>query len=137
LTRHRLTTLRGPDGERRAPGELAGRRVLAVSGLGNPASFESSLQEAGAEVSSLRYPDHHAYSETDLEQIAREQSACGAELVLLTAKDAVKLPQPASFRPWLAECELEIVRGQERVEALLEQVRAAVATQEAEAPRAG
>jgi tetraacyldisaccharide 4'-kinase len=126
LTRHRLTALRGPGGERRAPGELAGRRVLAVSGLGNPASFESSLQQAGAEVSSLRYPDHHSYTGADLERIAREQTARQAELVFLTAKDAVKLPHPIPFPAWVAECELEIVRGQEQVEDLLAQVGAAI-----------
>jgi tetraacyldisaccharide 4'-kinase len=127
LTRHRFTALRGPDGESCSPGDLAGHRVLAVSGLGNPASFEGSLQQAGAEVSSIRYPDHHAYTWQDLEHIAREQAARQAAVVILTEKDAVKLPRPLPFVPWVAECELEILRGQERVAALFQQVQAAVA----------
>ncbi len=122
LTRHRLTALRGPDGERRPPEDLAGRRVLAVSGLGNPASFEDSLRAAGAEPVPLRYPDHHAYSAADWEEIAREQAQQRAEFVVLTEKDAVKLPAPLPFEAWVAECELEILSGAEQVEALLQTV---------------
>ena len=122
LTRHRLTALRGPTGERRAPEQLSGRRALAVSALGNPASFEDSLRAAGAELSPLRYPDHHAYTADDLDDIARAQALHGAEIVVLTEKDAVKLPVPLPFEAWVAECELEILSGSEQVEALLETV---------------
>jgi tetraacyldisaccharide 4'-kinase len=126
LTRHRLIALRGPAGERRPPEELAGLRVLAVSGLGNPASFERSLQQAGAEVVPCRYPDHHRYGAADLRRLVAEQRRQGAALVVTTQKDAVKLPPDSPLPLWVAQCELEVLHGEEQVQALLNKVRGVV-----------
>ncbi len=121
LTRHRLTALRGPQGQRCPPEQLAGERVLAVSALGNPASFEDSLIQAGAEVTALRYPDHHQYTRKDGQRMLREKGRRGAELVVVTEKDAVKL-ESFTKGVWVAECELSILRGEEEVEAMLAHV---------------
>ena len=116
LTRHRLTGLRGAGGHLHLPADLHGRRLLAVSGLGNPGAFEESLRQAGAEVLSCRFPDHYPYSPRDLRAIHERQRQAGAEVVVLTDKDAVKLPVPAASDWWVAECALEILRGQDQVE---------------------
>lgn len=131
LTRHRLTALRGPQGERRSPPELAGVRVLAVSGLGNPESFEQSLRQAGAEVIAHRYPDHHPYSGRDLQVIAEAKATKQAELAIITEKDAVKI-SPLDYPDlWVAECELDILQGEAQVEAGLAQAVAATHAYEA------
>lgn len=71
---------------------LRGRRVLALSAIANPESFERTLKEAGAEiVGSARYPDHHEYSEDDISAISASASERRAELIVTTDKDAVKL----------------------------------------------
>ena len=75
------------DGER-----LAGRRVVAFSGLGDPARFVAMLDALGADVVARRdFPDHHAFSERDLVAIgalAREYEA----LPVTTSKDAARIP---------------------------------------------
>ncbi len=69
-----------------------GSRVFLVSGLARPEGFAASAREAGLEIAGeLRFGDHHAYSEGDLARIGRAFQASGAEVVLTTAKDHVKL----------------------------------------------
>lgn len=44
-------------------GHMAGKKVMAVSAIGNPASFEQTISDIGAVVvESQRYPDHHDYT---------------------------------------------------------------------------
>ena len=72
---------------------LSGRRVAAVSALGNPASFEATLEECGAVlVARFQFPDHHAISREELDRTMEEARLAGAEAILTTEKDAVKMP---------------------------------------------
>ncbi|HEY8368318.1 MAG TPA: tetraacyldisaccharide 4'-kinase [Thermodesulfobacteriota bacterium] len=93
-SRYRPTAI-GPLGGPAAPlgeasGVLAGRRVVALSGLADPSSFHELLAELGAvEVRPLAFPDHHAYGPADYRRIAEAASA--ADVVVTTEKDAVKL----------------------------------------------
>jgi tetraacyldisaccharide 4'-kinase len=126
-TCHRLTGLRRPSGERRGVESLAGQRVLAVSGLGNPGSFEASLRQAGAEVFPCRFPDHHEYIAADLLTIQGQRAQNHLDAVITTEKDAVKLAGPAfGAEVEIAECELAMVRGAEQVEAALARLVAGV-----------
>jgi tetraacyldisaccharide 4'-kinase len=69
-----------------------GRRVYAFSALGNPAAFPRTLAALGADVLEHRaFRDHHWYSEGDLADLARAAEAAGAEAVVTTEKDAVKI----------------------------------------------
>jgi tetraacyldisaccharide 4'-kinase len=87
-------------GEDLAPGWLEGRPVLAAAGIGNPAAFERTLDALGARVvSTARFPDHHAYRDEDLGDIARAAEQAGAEAVVTTQKDAVKWPAAADGCP--------------------------------------
>ena len=71
---------------------FAAARVVAFAGIGRPAKFFATLQEAGAEVISARpFPDHHRYAEGELFPLRREAEAAGARLVT-TAKDWARLP---------------------------------------------
>jgi tetraacyldisaccharide 4'-kinase len=70
---------------------LEGRKVYAVSGIGNPAAFEKTLRRLGAELAGVaRFPDHQRYPAERLAGIGRAAAACGAEAVVTTQKDAVK-----------------------------------------------
>lgn len=77
--------------EKKLPLEhLKGRAVVALSGLGDPLSFEGQLEELSAVVSQTwRYPDHHPYTEREMRSI--EDLRGGLPLVT-TAKDFVRLP---------------------------------------------
>jgi len=66
-----------------APGELAGKRLHAVAGIGNPQRFFALLARLGLDPVCHAFPDHHAYRTTDLE-------FADCDWVLMTEKDAVK-----------------------------------------------
>lgn len=91
---------------------LRGRAVLAVSAIGNPHAFESQLTALGAVVTSARYPDHHPFSEADLNALAGR--AAPEMLVVCTLKDAVKLGDrwPRQAPPlWYLSQAVEVERG--------------------------
>ncbi len=73
--------------------QLDGASVLAFCGIGNPDSFFHGLAEAGAQVIATRtWPDHHAYTAKDVEELQRwgaEHPEAGA--LVCTMKDWVKL----------------------------------------------
>ncbi len=69
---------------------IDGQRVTIVSGLGSPEGFHAMVRALGAQISStLDYPDHHDYSLRDWKHI--QDAARGAQLLLTTEKDLVKL----------------------------------------------
>jgi tetraacyldisaccharide 4'-kinase len=68
---------------------LKGKAVVALSGLGDPLSFETQLEALGATIAqSWRYPDHHAYTERELRSITELR---GGLPVVTTYKDFVRL----------------------------------------------
>ena len=88
-------------GEEISVATIAGRKVMAVSAIGNPASFERTLRDLGAEIiSSLRYPDHHDYTLMEMEDIFRRADSFGAEMIIVTEKDAVKIPDEVAKENW-------------------------------------
>jgi tetraacyldisaccharide 4'-kinase len=76
---------------------LKGKAVVALSGLGDPLSFEASLESLGATPAQRwRYPDHHVYTEREMRSISDLR---GGLPVVTTFKDFVRLP--ASWRELL------------------------------------
>lgn len=73
---------------------IAGKRVIAMSAIGNPASFEQTVNDIGAiVVESLRFPDHHDYTEQEVLDVITQAAEQGVEAIIITDKDAVKFPQ--------------------------------------------
>ncbi len=69
---------------------LKGKKVLALSGIANPAYFSSLLRKCGMEVAGeMIFPDHHQYTGQDLTSILREVTKI--ESIVTTEKDLVKL----------------------------------------------
>jgi tetraacyldisaccharide 4'-kinase len=74
--------------------EFAGRPVFAFAGIGRPAKFFATLEALGARlVARHGFPDHHPYSDAELDRLAAGAAAARAALVT-TAKDAARLPPP-------------------------------------------
>ncbi len=89
------------------PLALAGRRIVAVSGLADPASFHSMLRQLGATiVATLDFPDHHDYTPHDVENIlfAAPETAD----VVTTEKDLVKLERFPQLNLSLYALRLEV-----------------------------
>lgn len=78
---------------------LRGRRVAALSSIGDPAAFEQLLMQTGAIVGlAVRFPDHYRYRARDLQRLERELAACELTQVVTTQKDWMRLgPQVASL----------------------------------------
>jgi len=72
---------------------MKNKKVMAVSAIGNPASFEQTIGDIGAEiVESLRFPDHHDYTDEEMMDMFQQAQNQGAEAIVITEKDAVKIP---------------------------------------------
>ena len=81
--------------------QIADRKVMAVSAIGNPASFERTLKDLGAEIiESLRYPDHHEYTMKEMQDVLQQADALDAEAIVVTEKDAVKIPEEVAMANW-------------------------------------
>jgi len=124
---HAAIGLRDSTGQTRSLADLAGRRVFAFAAIGNPAAFRRTLAEAGADVTGFRaFADHHAYTAADLEAICSLAQSAGAEEVLTTLKDLVKIRRPTRGPLPLAAVEiaLDVGVGRESLEAaVIEAVR--------------
>ncbi|MCE5217765.1 tetraacyldisaccharide 4'-kinase [bacterium] len=124
VTRHREGVLRPLSGGGAPVEDLRGQKVVAVSALGNPQSYEMGLEKLGAQVTPARFPDHHRYVPEDYERIKQTCRASGAGLVVTTEKDAVKLPPPPEDCPPVVvmSCGLEVLEGLDEVESALQAV---------------
>ncbi len=80
------------DGAPRQPAELGYHSVLPVCGLGNPATFLRVVEELAGRVCRPRlFRDHERYSRRQAAGLVRLARAIGADLVVTTRKDWVKL----------------------------------------------
>jgi tetraacyldisaccharide 4'-kinase len=99
---------------------LAGKRVAAFCGIGNPAGFRHTLESTGATLAAWReFPDHHTFGPTDWNELSSLVARSNAELVVCTQKDLVKIRQEqVTGRPlWALTIELQFLTGQETLEA--------------------
>lgn len=72
---------------------LKDKEVIAVSAIGNPASFEQTISDIGAVlIDSVRFPDHHDYTMAEMQSVLDKAIEQGAEAIIITDKDAVKIP---------------------------------------------
>jgi tetraacyldisaccharide 4'-kinase len=102
-------------------GQIAGRRLLVVSGLADREPFYRTLHEWEAQTEDfVEFPDHHAYTLEDWKTIAFR--ARELDLVVTTEKDLVKLDAFPFARGKLVAVRvaMEIEEG-ERLLALIEE----------------
>lgn len=109
-------------GEVRKAETLAGRTVVAVSGIGNPASFATLLHRLGFKIGDqIVFADHHDYTTTDLESMRERARQSGADMIVTTEKDASKIAPllKSGEQVWAVRLSLEILSGREQWEKLL------------------
>lgn len=81
-------------------------KVIAFAGIGRPEKFYNSLRECGANVvQTFDFPDHHYYTQKELEDLMALAKKIDADLVT-TAKDFVKIPN--NLKPNFKVLEIEI-----------------------------
>lgn len=84
--------------------------IAAFCGIGNPAALFQQLRDEGFDLRTTEvFRDHHAYSQRDIDRVTQRASDTGAQALLTTAKDAVKLGSMRFILPCYAvEIEIEI-----------------------------
>jgi tetraacyldisaccharide-1-P 4'-kinase len=83
--------------------------AFAFAGIARPERFYDDLRKSGWQITGHRsFPDHHHYSRRDLESVSRAAVASGAEVLLTTEKDAVRLEKWGGTRPDFLAIPLEI-----------------------------
>jgi len=119
-----LGTLEGlVSGTRRPASTLAGKRVVAASGIADPDAFVAQTKATGAAVQVATWKDHHDYRDEDVAWLAH--AARRADHVVITQKDAVKLRDrwPAAVpEPLVALLDLSWEQGGDAIAAVLDAV---------------
>ena len=119
-----LHSLEGLVSGRKASAEtLAGKRVVAASGIADPDAFVSQVKGTGAAVQVATWKDHHDYRDEDVAWLAH--AARRADHVVITEKDAVKLRDRwphAVPEPLVAVLDLVWEEGGQRIAAALDAV---------------
>ena len=75
--------------------------VMAVTALGQPQQFFNMLRAQGLNPREVALPDHEV---VDLPSL----NALAGDVILMTSKDAIKLPNDADARLWVVEIEVTL-----------------------------
>lgn len=68
------------------------KKYVSFCGIAHPAKFEASLKDRGLDIEkSLSFPDHHVFTDTDMEKLSSISEKLDAQLIT-TEKDYVRLP---------------------------------------------
>lgn len=119
--------LRNSEGQSAGLDSLAGQRVAAFCGIGNPAAFQATLEKAGfiVEQDDLQvFADHHHYTAVELASIGERavESRCAA--ILTTQKDLVKINRADlnGCPLWAVEIGTDVLAGEELLERVLSKI---------------
>lgn len=100
--------------ERQPLSFLKNRRVLSFCGIATPESFEKFLRDLGALiVARERFIDHYRYGEEDFVELTELAIKEGAECLITTEKDAVRIPHDRKWNLplYYLRLEIDILRG--------------------------
>lgn len=106
---------------------LSGKKVCLVSGIADPGYFAATISGCGALVTArIDHADHHAYTMEDVREMARTCAAKGAETIVTTKKDIVKLREldltGIEDKLYVLNVKMEILEGKEKLIAGLNSV---------------
>ena len=81
--------------------DLAGKKLYALAGIGDPGRFFRTLEGLGLACEAHPFPDHHAYVASDL-------AFAKGGILLMTEKDAVKCAGLTAGETWVLPVEAEL-----------------------------
>jgi tetraacyldisaccharide 4'-kinase len=92
--------------------QLRQKRFFAFYGVGNPQSLDRQLKQWSGQYLGCRcFGDHHQYTPRQIARLKADASQAGAQLILTTEKDWVKIadfPQAHEGQPPIYRLELRI-----------------------------
>lgn len=104
---------------------LQGKKTASLSAIANPASFNAFLLQNGAELVLKRhYADHHRYRQQEMIDFINDAKNAGAELILTTEKDAVRMPglNRRDLPLLFLRIEIDILSGQENFDQCISRI---------------
>jgi tetraacyldisaccharide 4'-kinase len=95
---------------------LEEKRFFVAAGIGNPASLNRQIESFAGECKGCRwFPDHHQYTSREVEHLLHEARNSGAEVLIVTEKDWVKIREhmksAGAPRVWRTKLEIEFESG--------------------------
>jgi tetraacyldisaccharide 4'-kinase len=93
----RLIEIGGPKADAHGPAVqtrevITARKAFAFCALGNPESFFEQLRREGFDIAAVKaFRDHYYYDQRDITGLEKTAREAGAEILLTTMKDYVKL----------------------------------------------
>jgi tetraacyldisaccharide 4'-kinase len=115
-TVHRPTALVNSDRAEAPLAVLGMGPVAAFCGIGNPEAFRRTLEGLGSRLGAFRtFPDHHAYTRSDVEDLRGWAQRQEDGVVVTTQKDLVKLrlTQLGNRPLWALQIRLHVEAGQD------------------------
>ncbi len=95
-----------------APDLLHERRVVAFSGLAGNNDFRRTVESLKCNlIDFFGFPDHHKYTEMDLQTIIQSSITAQAEFILTTEKDYVRISGKTSWPVELVAVGIELFLG--------------------------
>ena len=72
--------------------QFEGWNAAVMCGIGNPHAFSDDILQLGMNIVSENFfSDHHAFTQEDMERVTRAAREAGADAIVTTEKDAVRL----------------------------------------------
>ncbi|HYP29351.1 MAG TPA: tetraacyldisaccharide 4'-kinase [Blastocatellia bacterium] len=97
-------------GEVYEPSQFLGWNAVALCGIGNPQAFAGDLVQIGMNVvEESFFPDHYAFAQEDVDRVTERARDAGADLIVTTEKDAIRLEgiEPGEVPIYAARLELQ------------------------------
>lgn len=104
---------------------LKGTKVAAISAIAQPTSFEGFLEKQGAIIiERIHYADHHSYSQQEIIDFIIKAKKAGAEYIITTEKDAVRVPKidRQDLKMLFLRIQIDILSGQENFEQCIKRI---------------
>jgi len=71
-----------------------GKKALLFSGIGDPESFENTVQNLNLRIlNTINFMDHKNYSKSDINKIRNKYNNSGADVIITTEKDFLKISE--------------------------------------------
>lgn len=112
-------------GEQKPLEFFGGKKIAALSGIAAPRGFEESIARLGGElVHRKRFADHHRYTQQEILDVINAARDRGAEAIITTEKDAVRLPwiERRDVPIYFLRVEIELLSGAEDFNALISRI---------------
>lgn len=104
---------------------LKGAKIACFSAIASPESFEKFLKELGAEiVFKKRFLDHHRFDDYELDAFFAKAKKCGAQMVLTTEKDSVRIAKsyPVLLPFYYTRLEIDILSGMDDFDSAVDKI---------------